>query len=66
MLPLLVIVPFTLCLIFPSLCRNKICEDDMKKGELILFEQESMFHGAIFAVSGKYIMFHGIRVSYYH
>ncbi|KAK2581460.1 hypothetical protein KPH14_005130 [Odynerus spinipes] len=61
MLPLLVIVPFTLYLIFPNLCRSKICEDDMKRGELVLYEQESIFHGAIFAASGKYIMFHGIR-----
>lgn len=66
MLPLLVIIPFTLYLIFPNLCRNKACEDNMKRGELILSEQESMFHGAIFTVSGKYIMFHGIRVSCYH
>ncbi|KAL2747949.1 GPI ethanolamine phosphate transferase 3 [Vespula maculifrons] len=61
MLPLLVIVPFTLYLIFPNLCRNKICEDNMKRGELVLYEQESIFHGAIFAASGKYILFHGIR-----
>lgn len=61
MLPLLVIVPFTLYFMFPNLCRSKICEGDMKRGEFILYEQESNFHGAVFAVSGKYIMFHGIR-----
>ncbi|XP_014604721.1 PREDICTED: GPI ethanolamine phosphate transferase 3 [Polistes canadensis] len=61
MLPLLVIVPFTLYLIFPNLCKNKLFEDNMKRGELVLYEQESFFHGAIFSASGKYIMFHGIR-----
>ncbi|XP_076248321.1 phosphatidylinositol glycan anchor biosynthesis class O [Calliopsis andreniformis] len=60
-LPLLVIVPFTLYLVFPKLFKAKFLEDDMKRGELLLFEQDSVFHAGIFSVSGKYIMLHGIR-----
>ena len=60
-LPLLVIVPFTLYLVFPKLIKVKFLEDDMKRGELLLFEQDSVFHTAVFSVAGKYIMLHGIR-----
>lgn len=35
----------------------------MKRGELHLFEQDSVFHAAIFSVAGKYVLLHGIRVS---
>ncbi|XP_076171426.1 phosphatidylinositol glycan anchor biosynthesis class O [Ptiloglossa arizonensis] len=60
-LPLLVIVPFTLYLVFPKLVKVKFLEDDMKRGELLLFEQDSVFHAAIFSVAGKYTLLHGIR-----
>lgn len=62
-LPLLVIVPFTFYLVFPNLAKAKFSENDMKRGELLLFEQDSMFHAAIFSVAGKYILLHAIRVS---
>ncbi|XP_003703106.1 phosphatidylinositol glycan anchor biosynthesis class O [Megachile rotundata] len=60
-LPLLVIVPFTFYLVFPKLAKVKFVEDDMKRGELLLFEQDSVFHTAIFSVAGKYILLYGIR-----
>ncbi|OAD62078.1 GPI ethanolamine phosphate transferase 3 [Eufriesea mexicana] len=60
-LPLLVIVPFTFYLVFPKLVKVKFLEDDMKRGELLLFEQDSVFHTAIFSIAGKYILLHGIR-----
>ncbi|XP_053994617.1 GPI ethanolamine phosphate transferase 3 isoform X1 [Hylaeus volcanicus] len=60
-LPLLVIVPFTLYLVFPKLVKVKFLENDMKRGELLLFEQDSVFHTAIFSVAGKYTLLHGIR-----
>ncbi|KAK9306835.1 hypothetical protein QLX08_002711 [Tetragonisca angustula] len=60
-LPLLVIVPFTFYLVFPKLAKVKFLEDDMKRGELLLFEQDSVFHAAVFSVAGKYILLHGIR-----
>lgn len=62
-MPLLVIVPFTFYLVFPKLAKVKFSEDDMKRGELLLFEQDSVFHAAVFSVAGKYILLHGIRVS---
>ncbi|XP_017792375.1 PREDICTED: GPI ethanolamine phosphate transferase 3 [Habropoda laboriosa] len=60
-LPLLVIVPFTFYLVFPKIAKVKFLEDDMKRGELLLFEQDSAFHAAVFSVAGKYILLHGIR-----
>ncbi|XP_031826579.1 phosphatidylinositol glycan anchor biosynthesis class O [Nomia melanderi] len=60
-LPLLVIVPFTLYLVFPKLVKAKFSEDDLKRGELLLFEQDSVFHTAVFSVAGKYVLLHGIR-----
>lgn len=62
-MPLLVIVPFTFYLVFPNLAKTKFSENDMKRGELLLFEQDSVFHAAIFSVAGKYILLHAIRVS---
>ncbi|XP_024870490.1 GPI ethanolamine phosphate transferase 3 [Temnothorax curvispinosus] len=59
-LPLLVVVPFTLHRIFPKFLKAKFF-DDIKRGELLLFEQDSAFHAAIFAIAGKYTMLHGIR-----
>jgi len=62
-LPLLVVVPFTLHRIFPKFLKAKFF-DDIKRGELLLFEQDSAFHAAIFAIAGKYTLLHGIRVCY--
>ncbi|XP_011697495.1 PREDICTED: GPI ethanolamine phosphate transferase 3 [Wasmannia auropunctata] len=59
-LPLLVIVPFTLHRVFPKFLKAKFF-DDIKRGELLLFEQDSAFHAAIFATAGKYTLLHGIR-----
>ncbi|KAL0107260.1 hypothetical protein PUN28_015655 [Cardiocondyla obscurior] len=59
-LPLLVIVPFTLHRAFPKFLKAKFF-DDIKRGELLLFEQDSAFHAAVFAIAGKYTLLHGIR-----
>ncbi|EFN71185.1 GPI ethanolamine phosphate transferase 3 [Camponotus floridanus] len=59
-LPLLVIVPFTLHRIFPKFLKAKFF-DDIKRGELLLFEQDSAFHAAIFSIAGRYTLLHGIR-----
>ncbi|KAG7211397.1 hypothetical protein KM043_010685 [Ampulex compressa] len=60
-LPLLVIAPFTIYLVFPKLAKVKFLEEDMKRGELLLFEQDSVFHTAVFSVAGKYVLLHGFR-----
>lgn len=62
-LPLLVVVPFTLHRVFPKFLKAKFF-DDIKRGELLLFEQDSAFHAAIFTIAGKYTLLHGIRVCY--
>lgn len=60
-LPLLVIAPFTFYLVFPKLAKVKFADDDMKRGELLLFQKNSVFHAAVFSVAGKYTLLHGIR-----
>lgn len=62
MLPLLVIAPFSLRLMFPLMMRSSAPEDEKKRGELLLFERNKEFHAELFSVSGKYIIFHGFRV----
>ena len=62
-LPLLVIMPFALNLMFPNLAKAKFKKDyEMSRGELMLFEKNVLFHTATFSVAGKYILFHGVRV----
>ena len=64
-LPLLVIVPFTYTLIFTSNVKNQKLKsiENLKSGELILFENNEIIFSEIFSVAGRYIMFHGFRVS---
>jgi len=47
---------------FPKYLKTKFF-DDIKRGELLLFEQDSAFHAAIFSIAGKYTLLHGIRVN---
>lgn len=62
-LPLLVIVPLTVYVMIPDLAKLKFrVDDDMRKGELVLFERDTAFHNALFCIYGKYILLHGIRV----
>ena len=64
-LPLLVIVPFTFGIMFPHVVKPKFrLEDGMKKGELILYEQDVAFQTSIFITCGKYVLFHGMRVRF--
>ena len=62
MLPLLVIAPFSLRLMFPLMMKSSAPEDEKQRGELLLFERNREFHAELFFVSGKYISFHGFRV----
>lgn len=64
MLPLLIITPFTLRIVFPNFAKPaKIPLEDLDSGELVLFKNSTQFHSHIFSVSGRYILFHAIRVS---
>ncbi|KAJ8670761.1 hypothetical protein QAD02_002020 [Eretmocerus hayati] len=62
-LPLLVIAPFTLMLVYPTLTKSmKIQWNDFKRGELLLFQNDTTFHLEVFSVAGRYILFHAFRV----
>ncbi|OXU29143.1 hypothetical protein TSAR_006404 [Trichomalopsis sarcophagae] len=62
-LPLLIFAPFTLRLVFPNLTKSaKTQWDDVKRGELVLFQNDTPFHSEVFSVAGKYILYHAVRV----
>lgn len=62
-LPLLIIAPFTIFVMIPKLAKMKFrVNEDMKRGELVLFDKESTFHHALVTVCGKYLLIHGLRV----
>lgn len=76
-IPLLLIAPFTFYVMFPHLCTSsttstsnyesgpptKWNQKEMKRGELLLYERDSMLLNGVFTVSSKYMLFFGIRVS---
>ncbi|XP_015108487.1 GPI ethanolamine phosphate transferase 3 [Diachasma alloeum] len=62
-LPLLIISPFTIFVMIPKLAKVKFrVDEDMKRGELILFDKDSAFQTAVFNTSSRYLLFHGFRV----
>ncbi|PSN55884.1 GPI ethanolamine phosphate transferase 3 [Blattella germanica] len=67
MLPVLLITPFTLHVMFPKLVpssnKDPIKCDDLKRGELILYEKEELLYHGTFVLCTKFILFFGIRVS---
>ncbi|XP_012257030.2 GPI ethanolamine phosphate transferase 3 [Athalia rosae] len=61
-LPLVVIAPFTLYFMFPSLAVNKFQSDkDLRRGEILLYEYEGSLFSTAFTISAKYMLFHEIR-----
>lgn len=61
-IPLLLIAPFTLYIMFPNLFRSDD-RKEMRRGELILYERDGSLLSGVFILSCKYIIFYGIRVS---
>ncbi|XP_033210819.1 GPI ethanolamine phosphate transferase 3 isoform X2 [Belonocnema kinseyi] len=60
--PLLVIVPFTFGIMFPTVVKPKFqLKECAQKGELILYERDSAFQASVFFACGKYVLFHGMR-----
>ncbi|XP_012284367.1 GPI ethanolamine phosphate transferase 3 isoform X2 [Orussus abietinus] len=61
-LPLLVVAPFTMHMMFRDLVKFKFRSDfELKRGELLLFEKDANFHAAVFSAAGRYLLIHGIR-----
>ncbi|XP_046403126.1 GPI ethanolamine phosphate transferase 3 [Ischnura elegans] len=61
-LPLLIISPFTLVVMFPNFIKKDGLRGEMKRGELVLYEKESQFHHGVFILCSKYVLFHALRV----
>ncbi|GLH12441.1 GPI ethanolamine phosphate transferase 3 [Gryllus bimaculatus] len=64
MLPLVLIAPFTLWVMFPKFitANTDIKLEDMRRGEMLLFEKDGLFYRGMFTLCTKYILFHGMRM----
>lgn len=62
-LPLLLIGPFTLYIMFPNLASCKSEEKDLNRGELVVYENDALLMRGMFSLGCKYILYHAIRVS---
>ncbi|CAH0383091.1 unnamed protein product [Bemisia tabaci] len=63
LLPLLLIIPFTLEVTFPSaLSSNDGTNSSIRKGDVTLFENEPVLYHSVFSLCCKYMIFHGFRV----
>ncbi|XP_074042509.1 phosphatidylinositol glycan anchor biosynthesis class O isoform X2 [Leptinotarsa decemlineata] len=63
LLPLVLIAPFTIFVMIPSVCeKNTAIKHVLFKGEVILFEKNGLFMNSLFTLCCKYIVGHGIRV----
>ncbi|KAJ9576014.1 hypothetical protein L9F63_007114, partial [Diploptera punctata] len=65
MLPILLITPFTLHVMFPKLVpsssKDVIKSNEMKRGELTLYEKDDMLYYGMFTLCTKFILFFGFR-----
>lgn len=66
MLPILLIAPFTLHVMFPKMVpsssKDIIKINDMKRGELILYEKDDLLYYGMFTLCTKFILFFGFRI----
>ncbi|XP_057663664.1 GPI ethanolamine phosphate transferase 3 [Diorhabda carinulata] len=63
LLPLVLITPFTVFVMIPSLCEKKPdFRVDASRGEVLLFERDKMMMTSMFTLACKYILGHAIRV----
>ena len=70
MLPMLLIAPFTLHVMFPKLVpssnKDITKSNDIKRGELVLYEKDDLLYYGMFTLCTKFILFFGFRVSHEH
>ncbi|XP_072391039.1 GPI ethanolamine phosphate transferase 3 isoform X1 [Diabrotica undecimpunctata] len=63
LLPLLLITPFTVFVMIPSVCEKKQeFRLEASRGEVILFEKDRLMLTSMFSLAAKYILGHAIRV----
>lgn len=64
-LPLLLITPFTLHIMFPSLAATSLndSQKDLSRGELVFYEKDGNLLNGVFVICCKYVLLLGIRVS---
>jgi hypothetical protein len=63
MLPMLLVTPFTLHVMFSS-AKDGVKSKDMKEGEFILYKKDDLLYEGAFVLCAKYVLFFGIRVSW--
>ncbi|XP_014259723.1 GPI ethanolamine phosphate transferase 3 [Cimex lectularius] len=59
LLPMLIIAPFTMIAIWPKLASGN---EDLKKGELLIYEFEEIRKQELFSLTSKYILLQAFRV----
>ncbi|PNF16392.1 hypothetical protein B7P43_G10493 [Cryptotermes secundus] len=68
MLPVLLVAPFTLHVMFPkilpSAAKDGVKSKDIKQGELVLYKKYDLLYEGAFILCARYILFFGIRVSW--
>uniref|UniRef100_A0A8D9ABB3 GPI ethanolamine phosphate transferase 3 n=1 Tax=Cacopsylla melanoneura TaxID=428564 RepID=A0A8D9ABB3_9HEMI len=62
LLPLILVIPFTLHAIFPKFIPLQEKTKEMKQGELVLFANQNLLYSGLFSLVSKYIIFHGFRL----
>lgn len=68
MLPLLLVAPFTLRVMFskipPPAAKDEVKNKEIKQGEFTLYKKDDFLYEGAFILCAKYILFFGIRVSW--
>lgn len=62
LVPLIIIAPFTLSVMLPSIINKNVIEKGDFRGELLLYERREEMITVTFTTICKYMIFHGVRV----
>lgn len=64
LVPLLIIMPFTVSVMLPTVINKNILEKENLRGEVLLYERDGLMITVAFTTICKYMICHGIRVSF--
>ncbi|RZC40659.1 GPI ethanolamine phosphate transferase 3, partial [Asbolus verrucosus] len=62
LVPLLIIMPFTVSVMLPSVINKNIMQKENLRGEVLLYERDGLLITVAFTTICKYMICHGIRV----
>jgi hypothetical protein len=64
LVPLLIVMPFTVSVMLPSAINKNIMEKENLRGEVLLYERDNLMITVAFTTICKYMICHGIRVKW--